>query len=122
MKIEPGYGYITAVEGVPGPSSGIAYTCTYVLPDGVHEGVEGQLPIMDRWPDPVVVQPHSPGVAFPAFRVDDYLQMFMYCEQPQTAPCPGGSLWPRGGSLLVEIAAMSPDQRAHLRRLIMEDA
>lgn len=122
IDIEPGFGFITQVEGVPGPAKEIAYISTFVMPDGVYPGIEHQIPHAARWPDPLVVTPHEVNTPFPAFRVNRQFQPFMIPELPQFTPCPSNGLMQNVGGLLGAVAAMDPTQRAALRRLIMEGA
>lgn len=120
IEIDAGFGFITQVEGVPGLSADLAYTCTMVMPDGVFEGIEHQIPCAGRYPAPIEVDPHPVNVPFPAYRVNRQFQTYMLPESPQLRPCPGGPS--STGNILALIAAMDQTQRAILRNLIMEGA
>ena len=109
IEIDPGYGFVTQVEGTPGPASQLAYTCTYVFPDGVFEGVEHQVPCAGRWPDPLDVIPHPVNVPFPAYRVNRRLQAYMLPELPDFGPCPQGAARTSAGGGLFSAWSMASE-------------
>jgi hypothetical protein len=122
VRIDSGLGIVTAAEGGPGPAGQLAYTCTFVMPDGIFEGMHNIRPYGGRWADPILVTPLANGTIFPVYRSNQQFQACMPFEPPQFAPCGGQSL--QGGSgwgnFLAALKAAPPIVRRTFAEMLKE--
>lgn len=116
--IELGFGYITGVDGVPGPADQINYGCTYVIGEGVYTDIEGQAPYIDRWdPDRVDVYPNSINTPFVVMRLDGQFIPGIPRELPVLGTCgTPGMRGPPGGGMLAAFLALPTEDKIALAR------
>ena len=124
LDIESGFGIVEPFEGPPPPlAENLSYKCTFVLPSGVHEHVPGIRPNVDRFPSPLMVRAHRPGVTFPAFRVNDQIQTCMPLEMADFGPCPASGRsqgYITLPAIMAAVASATTQERAAFARMMKE--
>lgn len=118
-NVQPLFGVIEGSNG-EGPAWSRRYDVTVNFPGQSSKRFNGVESKAIVWPDNVTVMPPKPGRAVPVYLVGDRYQ-FLISPVAKVDPCDSQFVGDgdAGSALLSAVAAMTPEQRAALRALLL---